>query len=73
MIDKLIERNSKFFKEKEEQLNQLLAVETKTPEAYREGLYEKIDKTVDELSLLHRRGGYYEFKKSNDNKQEHNT
>ena len=73
MIDKLIERNNDSFKKKEEELNKLLAVETKTPEVYREGLYEKIDKTVDQLSLLHRRGGYYEFKKSNDNEQEHNT
>ena len=71
MIDKLIERNNDSFKKKEEELNKLLAVETKTPEAYREGLYEKIDKTVDQLSLLHRRGGFYEFKKTDNNKQEH--
>ena len=67
-IDKLIERNNNFFKKKEEELTKLLAIDTKTPEKYREGLYEKIDKTVDQLSFLYRRGGYYEFKKSNDNK-----
>ena len=30
-----------------------------------------IEKVVDQLSLLHRRGGFYEFKKTNNNKQKH--
>ena len=68
MIDKLIERNNNAFKKKEEELNKLLAVETTTPEEYRDGLYDRIDQTVDQLSLLHRRGGYYEFKKGSNNK-----
>ncbi len=67
-IDKLIERNNAAFKKKEEELNKLLAVETKTPEEYRDGLYKQIERTVDQLSLLHRRGGYYEYKKVNNNK-----
>jgi len=71
MIDKLIERNDKAFQETKEKLEKLLALETTTPEEYRGGLYEKIEKVVDHLSILHRRGGFYEFKKTNDNKQEH--
>ena len=73
MIDKLIERNNKAFEETKEKLDKLLSVETTTPEEYRDGLYEQIEKVVDKLSLLHRRGGYYEFKKSDNNKQEHNS
>ena len=73
MIDKLIKRNDKAFQETKEKLEKLLSVETTTPEEYRDGLYETIEKVVDQLSALHRRGGYYEFKKSNDNEQEHNT
>ena len=73
MIDKLIERNNKAFEKTKEKLEKLLSVETNTPEEYRDGLYETIEKVVDQLSVLHRRGGYYEFKKSNDNKQEHNS
>ena len=72
-IDKLIERNNKAFEEVKEKLELLLSTETTTPEEYRDGLYEQIEKVVDQLSVLHRRGGYYEFKKSNDNKQEHNS
>ena len=72
-IDKLIERNNKAFAEVKEKLEKLFSVETTTPEKYRDGLYEQIEKVVDQLSVLHRRGGYYEFKKSNDNKHEHNT
>ena len=71
MIDKLIERNNKRFEETKEKLEKLLSVETTTPEQYRDGLYEQIEKVVDHLSILHRRGGFYEFKKNNDNKQEH--
>ena len=73
MIDKLMERNDKAFKETKEKLEKLLSVETTTPEEHRDGLYKQIEKVVDDLSLLHRRGGFYEFKKSNDNKQEHNS
>ena len=73
MIDKLIERNNKAFEETKEKLEKLLLVETTTPEEYRDGLYEQIEKVVDQLSILHRRGGYYEFKKSDNNKQEHNS
>ncbi len=72
-IDKLIERNNKAFEEVKEKLELLLSTETTTPEEYRDGLYEQIEKVVDQLSVLHRRGGYYEFKKSNNNKQEHNS
>jgi len=72
-IDKLIERNNKAFEEVKEKLELLLSAETTTPEEYRDGLYEQIEKVVDQLSVLHRRGGYYEFKKSNNNKQEHNS
>ena len=72
-IDKLIERNNKAFEEVKEKLGLLLSTETTTPEEYRDGLYEQIEKVVDQLSVLHRRGGYYEFKKSNNNKQEHNS
>tara|TARA_R100000008_G_scaffold75860_1_gene55310 strand:- start:68 stop:274 length:207 start_codon:yes stop_codon:yes gene_type:complete len=68
MIDKLIERNNKAFEETKEKLEKLLSVETATPEGHRDGLYEQIEKVVDQLSILHRRGGYYEYKKSNDNK-----
>ena len=68
MIDKLIERNNKAFEKTKEKLEKLLSVETNTPEEYRDGLYETIEKVVDQLSVLHRRGGYYEFKKSNNNK-----
>ncbi len=71
MIDKLIERNDKAFQETKEKLEKLLAVETTTPEGHRDGLCEIIEKVVDQLSLLHRRGGFYEFKKTNNNKQEH--
>ena len=71
MIDKLIERNDKVFQETKEKLEKLLSVETTTPEEHRDGLYEQIEKVVDHLSILHRRGGFYEFKKTNDNKQEH--
>jgi hypothetical protein len=71
MIDKLIKRNEKAFKETKEQLDKLLSVETTTPEEYRDGLYEAIERIVDRLSLLHLRGGYYEFKKANNNKQKH--
>ena len=71
-IDKLIERNDKAFEEVKEKLELLLSTETTTPEEYRDGLYEQIEKVVDQLSVLHRRGGYYEFKKSNNNKQKHN-
>ena len=71
MIDKLIKRNEKAFKETKEQLDKLLSVETTTPEEYRDGLYEAIERVVDRLSLLHLRGGYYEFKKTNNNKQKH--
>jgi tRNA nucleotidyltransferase (CCA-adding enzyme) len=71
MIDKLIERNDEAFQETKEKLEKLLSVETTTPEEYRDGLYEQIEKVVDHLSVLHRRGGFYEFKKTNDNKQEH--
>ena len=70
-LDKLIERNDKAFQKVKDKLEKLLSVETTTPEEYRDGLYEKIDKTVDQLSTLHRRGGYYEFKKADDNKQKH--
>ena len=70
-IDKLIERNDKAFKETKEKLEKLLSVETTTPEGHRDGLCEIIEKVVDQLSLLHLRGGYYEFKKINDNKQKH--
>ena len=73
MIDKLIKRNDKAFEKTKEKLEKLLALETTTPEEYRGGLYEKIENVVDTLSVFHRRGGFYEFKKSNDNKQEHNT
>ena len=75
MIDivKLIKRNNKAFKKVKEKLEILLSTETTTPEEYRDGLYEQIEKVVDQLSLLHRRGGYYEFKKSDNNKQKHNT
>ena len=69
MIDKLIERNDKAFQETKEKLEQLLALETTTPEEYRGGLYEKIENVVDALSIFHRRGGFYEFKKTNNNKQ----
>ena len=71
MIDKLIERNDKAFQETKEKLEKLLALETTTPEKYRDGLYEKIESVVDSLSVFHRRGGFYEFKKTNNNKQEH--
>ena len=71
MIDKLIKRNDKVFAETKEHLEKLLSVETTTPEEYRDGLYEAIERVVDKLSLLHRRGGYYEYKKANDNKQKH--
>ena len=71
MIDKLIERNNKAFEETKEKLEKLLALETTTPEEYLGGLYEKIENVVDALSILHRRGGFYEFKKTNNNKQEH--
>jgi|TARA_E500000305_G_C3932578_1_gene193485 hypothetical protein len=71
MIDKLIERNEQAFRETKEQLDKLLSVETTTPEEYRDGLYEQIEKMVDRLSILHLRGGYYGFKKANDNKQKH--
>ncbi len=71
MIDKLIERNDKAFEETKEKLEKLLALETTTPEEYRGGLYEKIENVVDALSVFHRRGGFYEFKKTNNNKQEH--
>jgi len=67
-IDKLIERNNKTSKKVNEKLEKLLSIETTTPEEYRDGLYEQIEKVVDQLSVLHRRGGYYEFKKSNNNK-----
>ena len=73
MIDKLIERNNKAFEETKEKLEKLLLVETTTPEEYRDGLYKQIEQFVDHLSVLHRRGGYYEFKKSDNNKQEHNS
>ena len=69
MIDKLIERNDKAFEETKEKLEKLLALETTTPEEYRDGLYEKIENVVDALSVFHRRGGFYEFKKTNNNKQ----
>jgi hypothetical protein len=69
MIDKLIERNDKAFEETKEKLEKLLALETTTPEEYRGGLYEKIENVVDALSIFHRRGGFYEFKKTNNNKQ----
>ena len=68
MIDKLIERNDKAFEETKEKLEKLLSVKTTTPEEHREGLYQQIEKVVDHLSLLHRRGGFYEYKKTN-NKQ----
>ena len=67
-IDKLIERNNKAFEETKEKLEILLSVETTTPEEHRDGLYKQIEQVVDYLSILHRRGGYYEYKKSNDNK-----
>jgi tRNA nucleotidyltransferase (CCA-adding enzyme) len=70
-IDKLIERNDKAFKETKEKLEKLLSVETTTPEEHRDELYKQIEKVVDDLSLLHRRGGFYEFKKTDNNKQEH--
>ena len=73
MIDKLIERNNKAFETTKEKLEKLLSVETTTPEEHRDGLYEQIEKVVDQLSILHRRGGYYEIKKSDNNKQEHNS
>ena len=73
MIDKLIKRNDKAFEKTKEKLEKLLSVETTTPEEHRDGLSEQIERVVDHLSLLHRRGGFYEFKKSNDNKQEHNS
>ena len=73
MIDKLSERNNKAFQETKEKLDKLLALETTTPEEYRGGLYEKIEKVVDALSVFHRRGGYYEFKKTDNNKQEHKS
>ena len=73
MIDKLIERNDKAFAELKEKVEKLLSTETTTPEEYRDGLYEQIERVVDQLSILHRRGGYYEFKKSDNNKQEHNS
>ena len=69
MIDKLIERNDKAFQETKEKLEKLLALETTTPEEYRGGLYEKIENVVDALSIFHRRGGFYEYKKTNNNKQ----
>ena len=69
MIDKLIERNDKAFQETKEKLEKLLALETTTPEEYRGGLYEKIENVVDALSIFHRRGGFYEFEKTNNNKQ----
>jgi hypothetical protein len=72
-IDKLIERNNKAFEKTKEKLEKLLSTETTTPEGYRDGLYEHIERVVDQLSVLHRRGGYYEFKKSDNNKQEHNS
>jgi hypothetical protein len=68
MIDKLIERNNKAFEETREKLEKLLLVETTTPEEHQDGLYKQIEQVVDQLSVLHRRGGYYEYKKSNDNK-----
>ena len=71
MIDRLIERNNKRFEETKEKLENLLSVETITPEEHRDGLYEQIERVVDRLSILHRRGGFYEFKKTNNNKQEH--
>jgi len=71
MIDKLIERNNKAFEETKEKLEKLLSIKTTTPEENRGGLYEQIEKVVDHLSVLHRRGGFYEFKKTNNNKQEH--
>jgi len=70
-IDKLIERNDKAFQETKEKLERLLSAETTTPEEYADGLYEQIEKIVDQLSILHRRGGFYEFKKTNNNKHEH--
>ena len=73
MIDKLIERNDKAIAELKEKVEKLLSTETTTPEEYRDGLYEQIERVVDQLSILHRRGGYYEFKKSDNNKQEHNS
>ena len=71
MIDKLMERNDKAFKETKEKLEKLLSVETTTPEEHRDGLYEAIERVVDKLSLIHLRGGYYGFKKANNNKQKH--
>jgi alcohol dehydrogenase class IV len=71
MIDKLIERNNKAFQEKKDEFEKLLSVETTTPEEHRDGLYEQIERVVDRLSLLHRRGGFYEFKKTDNNKQKH--
>ena len=70
-IDKLIERNNKAFEKTKEKLEKLLSTETTTPEGYRDGLYEHIERVVDRLSVLHRRGGFYEFKKTDNNKQEH--
>ena len=67
-IDKLIERNNKAFEKTNEKLEKLLSTETTTPEEHRDGLYEQIERVVDQLSILHRRGEYYEFKKSNNNK-----
>ena len=67
-IDKLIERNNKAFEKTKEKLEKLLSTETTTPEEHRDGLYEQIERVVDQLSILHRRGEYYEFKKSNNNK-----
>ena len=71
MIDKLIKRNDKAFEKTKEKLEKLLSVETTTPEEHRDGLYEAIERVVDKLSLLHRRGGFYEYKKANNNKQKH--
>ena len=70
-IDKLIERNNKAFEKTKEKLEKLLSTETTTPEGHRDGLYEHIERVVDQLSVLHRRGGFYEFKKTDNNKQEH--
>jgi len=69
MIDILVRRNIKAIKHAEEELETYLSTETNNiPEQYLESLFNKIEKLIDHLSALNRRGGYYEFKKSNNNK-----
>jgi hypothetical protein len=82
MIDKLFRRSSQQIIELEEKLDKLLVVETTTPEEYRDGLYERIESTIDRIVVLRGRRQFivnnlitdiremeeYEHKKANNNK-----